>query len=115
MQDINRYIQYYIIIYFDKGTINVTCERSLTNLRTWGLGHFGEDFFVLVKFLKRLVVIHKAWLYAGKVDCRYVIGRANKIGNWILVSVIKMKNTIRLIQEQGQEGWEKREALERCK
>lgn len=62
-----------------------------------------------------MVVIHKAWLYAGKVDCRYVIGRANKIGNWILVSVIKMKNTIWLIQEQGQEGWEKREALERCK
>jgi len=47
-----------------------------------------------VKFLKRLVVINKAWLYAGKVDCRYVIGRATKIGNWILVSVIQMKNTI---------------------
>ena len=68
-----------------------------------------------MKFLKRLVVINKAWLYAGKVDCRYVIGRATKIGNWILVSVIQMKNTIWLIQEQGQEGWEKGEALERCK
>ena len=49
---------------------------------------------VQVGILKRLVVINKAWLYAGKVDCRYVIGRATKIGNWILVSVIQMKNTI---------------------
>lgn len=44
---------------------------------------------------------------AGKVDYRYVIGRATQIGNWSLVSVIRMKYTIRLIQEQGEEGWKK--------
>ena len=52
---------------------------------------------------------------AGKVDCRYVVGRATQVGNWSLVSVIRMKYTIWLIQEQGQEGWEKGEASERCK